>query len=90
MHVKHVLIPAELTVHRGGYYIKSPRICQDLFYFSAACARAVSGVALPSKEDNQTTLQIKRALADIGVQLVDQVIVADGDFVCLRDNGLLD
>ena len=49
-----------------------------------------SGVALPSKEDNQTTLQIKRALADIGVQLVDHVIVADGDFVCLRDNGLLD
>ena len=41
-----------------------------------------SGVALPSKEDNQTTLQIKRALADIGVQLVDHVIVADGDFVC--------
>ena len=49
-----------------------------------------SGVALPSKEDNQTTLQIKRALADIGVTLVDHVIVADGDFVCLRDNGLLD
>ncbi len=49
-----------------------------------------SGVALPSKEDNQTTLQIRRALADIGVQLVDHVIVADGDFVCLRDNGLLD
>ena len=45
MHVKHVLIPAELTVHRGGYYIKSPRICQDLFYFSAVCAQAVSGVA---------------------------------------------
>ena len=44
MHVKHVLIPAELTVHRGDYYIKSPGICQELFYFSAVCARTASGV----------------------------------------------
>lgn len=49
-----------------------------------------SGVALPSREDNQTTLQIKQALDNIGVRLVDHIIVADGDFVCLRDNGLFD
>ena len=49
-----------------------------------------SGIALPSSADNQTTLQIKRALDGIGVRLVDHIIIADGDFVCLRDNGLFD
>ena len=28
MHVKHVLIPAELTVHRGNYYIHKALFCQ--------------------------------------------------------------
>ena len=28
MHVKHVLIPAELTVHRGSYYSLKGAICQ--------------------------------------------------------------
>ena len=32
MHVKHVLIPAELTVHRGSYYTKAPGICQGHFF----------------------------------------------------------
>lgn len=48
-----------------------------------------SGIALPSEADNRTTMQIARALEGIGVQLIDHIIVADGDFVCLRDNGLL-
>ena len=47
-----------------------------------------SGVALPSNADSQTTLQIRRALADIGVELVDHIIVADDDFVSLRDSKL--
>ena len=46
-----------------------------------------SGVALPSREDEIATLQIKDALATIGVELLDHVIVADGDFVSLADNG---
>ena len=48
-----------------------------------------SGIALPSEADNRTTLQIAQALEGIGVRLIDHIIVADGDFVCLRDNGLL-
>lgn len=48
-----------------------------------------SGIALPSAADNQTTMQIARVLAGIGVKLTDHIIVADGDFVSLRDNGLL-
>ena len=31
MHVKHVLIPAELTVHQRDYYSESRGICQALF-----------------------------------------------------------
>ena len=48
-----------------------------------------SGIALPSAADNQTTLHIRQALSGIGVCLVDHIVVADGDFVSLRDNGLL-
>lgn len=48
-----------------------------------------SGVALPSKDDNQTTLMAWEALHKIGIELVDHIIVADDDFVSLRDNGLL-
>ena len=46
-----------------------------------------SGVALPSREDEIATLQIRDALSTIGVELLDHVIVADGDFVSLADNG---
>ena len=48
-----------------------------------------SGIALPSDMDNHTTIQIAHALEGIGVRLVDHIIVADNDFVSLRDNGLL-
>lgn len=48
-----------------------------------------SGVALPSEDDNTTTLMVYDALRTVGVELVDHVIVADDDFVSLRDNGLL-
>ncbi len=46
-----------------------------------------SGVALPSREDEIATLHIKDALSTLGVELLDHVIVADGDFVSLADNG---
>lgn len=48
-----------------------------------------SGVALPSSDDNTTTLMAYDALRTVGIELVDHIIVADGDFVSLRDNGLL-
>ena len=46
-------------------------------------------VALPSREDRETTATLKAALNAVGVALVDHVIVADGDFVSLADDGLL-
>ncbi len=46
-----------------------------------------SGVALPSREDFVATSQVAEALAAIGVQLVDHIIVADQDFVSMAENG---
>ena len=49
-----------------------------------------SGVALPSGEDLASTARAAEALATIGVELSDHMIVADGDFVSLRQSGYLD
>lgn len=46
-----------------------------------------SGIALPSGEDIQTTRKVAAALATVDVQLLDHVIVGDGDCVSLRDSG---
>ena len=48
-----------------------------------------SGVALPSSDDNTTTLMAFDALRTVGVRLIDHIIVADDDFVALYHNGLL-
>ena len=48
----------------------------------------VSGIALPSREDEATTRQIRTALDAVGILLADHVVVADDDFVSMADNGL--
>ncbi len=48
------------------------------------------GVALPSIGDKQVTAQAYKALHMINVQLVDHIIVADGDFVSMADSGYID
>ncbi len=48
-----------------------------------------SGVALPSPDDNATTLAVYDALRTVDIKLLDHIIVADGDFVSIRENGLL-
>ncbi len=48
-----------------------------------------SGVALPSADDNSMTLAVWDVLRRIGVRLLDHIIVADDDYVSLRENGLL-
>ena len=47
----------------------------------------VSGIALPSREDEATTKTVKDALESIGVYLADHIIVSDGDFVSMADSG---
>lgn len=48
-----------------------------------------SGVALPSEDDNAVTLQVQQVLQSVGVTLFDHIVVADEDYVSLRQNGLL-
>lgn len=48
-----------------------------------------SGVALPSEADNAVTIQVQQILQSVGVTLFDHIIVADNDFVSLRQNGIL-
>lgn len=48
-----------------------------------------SGVAVPSKEDQDTTKLVSTALATIGVVLADHIIVADGDYISMAESGLM-
>lgn len=47
-----------------------------------------NGVAIPSDADIATTIQLKKALQLINVELIDHIIVADDDFVSLADSGV--
>lgn len=49
-----------------------------------------SGVALPSAEDVQTTQRLALALDAVEIVLIDHIVVADEDFVSLRQSGLYD
>ena len=48
-----------------------------------------SGIAVPNVTDIATTEQLIEALATVGIRLADHIIVADGDFVSMRDSGHL-
>ena len=45
-----------------------------------------SGLAIPSDEDQLTTRQLDIALASVDITLVDHIIIADDDFVSLRQS----
>lgn len=49
-----------------------------------------SGLALPSGEDIQTTRRLSLALRAVEIELVDHVVVADGDYVSLAQSGMYD
>ncbi len=49
-----------------------------------------SGVALPSQEDYDATAQVRKALETVHIELRDHIIVADGDYVSMRDSGFLE
>lgn len=48
-----------------------------------------SGLAIPSRDDIATTKKIEQALSLISVSLVDHIVVADNDWVSLRDSAYL-
>lgn len=47
-----------------------------------------SGIALPSREDIETTIELKSALGLIDVKLLDHIIIADDDYVSIADSEL--
>lgn len=49
-----------------------------------------SGCAIPSARDISATHRACQVLAPLGVRLIDHVIVADGDYVSLRQSGQID
>ncbi len=48
-----------------------------------------SGTAIPSREDIELTLRLRDALQIMDVALIDHIIIAEDDFVSLRDSGYL-
>ena len=48
-----------------------------------------SGVALPSENDRAVTLWVRDALKAMDIQLLDHIIVADGDYVSMNQSGYL-
>lgn len=49
-----------------------------------------SGIALPSDEDRLTTKKLALALHTVEITLVDHIVVADDDFVSMRQSGMYD
>ena len=49
----------------------------------------MSGVALPSESDRIVTRHAKLALQALDIQLMDHIIVSDGDFVSMNQSGML-
>ncbi|MCI8419678.1 MAG: RadC family protein [Oscillospiraceae bacterium] len=47
-----------------------------------------SGFAVPSHEDRISTIMVRDALETVNVRLVDHIIVADDDFVSMREDGV--
>ena len=48
-----------------------------------------SGVAVPSHADIVATTMIQTALDSIGIRFADHIIVADGDFISMRQDGIV-
>lgn len=48
-----------------------------------------SGIALPSQEDLQATTLVQNAMQTVGIGMLDHIIVADNDFVSLKQSKYL-
>ncbi len=50
----------------------------------------LSGVAIPSAEDETTTARLRDALGLLGVELCDHIVVAGCEYVSMREAGLIE
>lgn len=46
-----------------------------------------SGLAIPSGEDQLTTHRLATSLSTVDIELIDHLVIADGEYVSLRDSG---
>ena len=46
------------------------------------------GIAIPSREDDYVTKEVYSSLKLVNIELVDHIIVADGEFVSVADSGV--
>ena len=46
-----------------------------------------SGIAVPSREDVQTTYRVEAALEAVEIVLADHIIVSDGDYTSMVQSG---
>ncbi len=47
-----------------------------------------SGIAIPSGDDILTTRKVAAALSTVDIQLLDHIVVGDGDFVSMAQSGI--
>ena len=92
---KNKVLNAQI-IHRGSVNstdISLRKILETAFTYNATkvilAHNHPSGIALPSKEDINTTKYIRDALKILGIKLVDHIIIADGDFVSMADTNLI-
>ena len=92
---KNKVLNAQI-IHRGSVNstdISLRKILETAFTYNATkvilAHNHPSGIALPSKEDINTTKYIRDALKILSIKLVDHIIVADGDYVSMADTNLI-
>ena len=55
----------------------------------AACTQSSSGDPEPSREDVETTQRLVNAGSILGIKVLDHVIIGDGRYISLREQGLM-
>lgn len=92
---RHVLISVELiSVGSLNASIVHPReVFKPAIEQSAAalitCHNHPSGDPDPSEDDREITGRLRRVGELVGIELLDHVIIGNGDFVSLREMGVL-
>ena len=86
-----------VLIHRGGVNVASIAARKVVKTALDANATSVvlahnhpSGIALASREDRETTRALQTALDAVGVTLADHIIVADGDFISMASDGMME
>jgi DNA repair protein RadC len=92
---RHRVITFEELFHGtiDGASVHPRQIVRRALYHNAAALILAhnhpSGIAEPSRADEQITLRLKEALALIDVRVLDHMIVGDGQVVSFAERGLL-